>query len=100
MALYEDSGVTEEQLKQAAISVNKHLQGKCKFCPRGFERGEKIVFCTMKNIQMKWIEADIEKSEPEGFGEQHVIDIINAHLSCAITNTHQLRGVTIPRKLV
>jgi len=100
MALYDQSGVTEDLLNQVAITVNTHLKGRCKFCPRGFERGEKIVFATMKNVQMKWIEADIEKAEEAGFGEHHVVEVINAHLPCAITNAHQLRGATAPKGLV
>jgi hypothetical protein len=100
MAMYENSGVTEETITQVAIEVRGHLAGKCKFCPRGFEAGEKIVFGTIKNIQMSWMEADIETATPEGVGEQHIVDIINAHLPCAIKNAHKLRSVTTPRKIV
>lgn len=100
MALYEqENNVTEEQLKQVAIAVTVHLKSKCKFCPRGFEPGEHIVFGTMKNIQMQWLEADVETSEPAGFGESHVIDIINAHLPCAISNVRKFRSVTIPKSI-
>src|SRR5210317_1020558 len=94
-----NSGVSHNQIRGAAISVNQHLKGKCKFCPRGFERGEKIVFATMKNVQMRFLEADVEKGEPAGFGEQHVLDVINAHLSCAIDNSAALRSVVVPKKL-
>ena len=97
MALYNDSGVTEDLIKQVAITVEKGLKAKCRFCPRSFERGEKIVFGMIKNIQMKWIEEDIEKAEPAGFGEQHSIELINAHLPCAITNADKFRSVTNPR---
>jgi len=99
MTLFQHSGVTEELLRQAAVRVTQHLKGKCKFCPRGFETGEQIVFGTIKNIQMRWIDEDIEKAEPAGFGEQHVVDIVNAHLPCAITNMNKFRSVTTPRKL-
>ena len=100
MTLYDKgSGVTEEQIDRASIRVSSHLKGKCKFCPRGFESGERIVFGTMKNIQMRWMEANIETAEEAGFGEQHLVDIINAHVKCAISNAHQLRSVTTPRKL-
>ena len=96
---HENSNVTEDQIKAVAMDVRGHLAGRCKFCPRGFETGEKIVFGTMKIIQKSWIEADVETATPAGVGEQHVINIINAHLTCAIANAHQLRGVTIPKKL-
>ncbi|MHA2068594.1 MAG: hypothetical protein ACXABY_29885 [Candidatus Thorarchaeota archaeon] len=92
-------GVTEDQIKAVAIDVRQHLKGTCKFCPRGFETGEKIVFGTMKTLQMAWIEEDIETATPAGFGEQHIVNIINAHLECAITNAAQFRSVTVPRKL-
>jgi len=97
MALYNNSGVSTELIKQVAIPVSKHLKGKCRFCPRAFERGEKIVFGMIKNIQMKWLEEDIEQAEPAGFGEQHSIELINAHLSCAIANADKFRSVTDPR---
>jgi hypothetical protein len=99
MALYEENGVSEEQLKGVAFTVTTNLKGKCKFCPRGFEPGEQMVFGTIKNIQMQWLEADVETSEPAGFGEAHVVDIINAHLPCAITNSSKFRSVTAPRNL-
>ncbi len=92
--------VTEEQLKEVAIDVKKHLKGRCKFCPRGFEAGEKIVFGTVKIIQMSWLEADVESATPAGVGEQHIVNIINAHLVCAITNIAKFRSVTVPRKLI
>lgn len=100
MALYQNSGVTEDQIRQVAIKVTKHLKGKCKFCPRSFEKGERIVFGTVKNIQMKFMEADVESGEPAGFGEQHLVDIICSHLPCAISNMHKLRSVASPRKLI
>ena len=99
MALYSESGVSEDQLKQYAITVDKYLKGRCKFCPRGFERGEKIVFGTMKNIQMAWVDADVEEAEPAGFGERHLVEVINAHLECAINNSSTFRSVSNPRKL-
>lgn len=91
--------VTEDQLKSIAIDVRQHLKGKCKFCPRGFEKGEKIVFGTVKTMQMAWLEEDVETATPAGFGEQHCINIVNAHLECAISNITQFRDVTVPRKL-
>lgn len=100
MALQENSGVSEEQIKDVAISVNKHLEGRCKFCPRGFETGEQVVFGSIKTIQMAMLEANVETAEPAGVGERHVIDIINAHLQCAIDNSHKLRSVLVPRKIV
>lgn len=100
MALYEENNVTDDQLNAVAIDVRKPLSGKCKFCPRGFEPGEKIVFVTMKSIQMKWMDEDIEHAEPAGFGEQHLIDVINAHLECARTFSSQLRGVVAPKNLI
>ncbi len=99
MALYNDGSVTEESITSVAFEVRTHLKGKCKFCPRGFEPGEKIVFGTIKNIQMAWVEEDVETATPAGFGEQHVVDIINAHLPCALTNASKFRSVTSPRNL-
>ena len=100
MALYDQSGVTEDLISQVAIKVTKHLKGRCKFCPRGFETGEKIVFGSIKTIQMKWLEADVETAEPAGFGEQHAVELINAHLECALVNKEKFRSVSAPRKLV
>jgi len=101
MALYdENNGVTDDIIKDGAIDLNKSLEGRCRFCARGFERGEQIVFGMIKTIQMKWLEADIEKAEPAGFGEEHGLILINAHLDCALTNRDQFRSITKPRKLV
>jgi hypothetical protein len=100
MALYEENNVTDEQLNAVAMHINKYLKGRCKFCPRGFEGGEQIVFVSMKSVQMKWVEESVEHAEPAGFGEQHLIDIVNAHLPCAIANKSKLRGVIAPRKLI
>ena len=99
MAIQENNNVTEDQLKAVAITVPKHLPAKCKFCPRSFETGEQIVFGTMKNIQMAFLPADVEKAEPAGLGEQHIIDIINAHLACALNNIGKFRDVTVPGNL-
>ncbi len=96
--LYESNTVTEELLNQAAVEVTKHLPGRCKFCPRSFEKGEHIVFGTIKSIQMKFLEADIEKAEPAGLGEEHVVQLENAHIECALANKEKFRSVSSLRK--
>ena len=100
MALYEDGSVTEDLIHDGAITLTKSLKGRCKFCPRAFERGEQIVFGMVKQVQMKWLEADIEKAEPAGFGEEHGLILINAHKECAITNRLQFRSISKPAKLI
>lgn len=95
--LHHNTEFNDDLIREHAITANKRLKGKCRFCPRGFESGEKIVFITVKNIQMKWLEEDIEKAEPAGFGEQHLIEITNAHLSCAIDNADKIRSVVSRR---
>jgi hypothetical protein len=96
MAHQQNSGITEEFLKHHAFSVNTDLKGKCKWCPRGFERGEKIIFLSIKNIQMEWLEEDIEAAEPAGFGERHHVKIVNAHLPCAVQHLNIIRSVVNP----
>jgi len=97
--LYKNSGVSEELINEASVEVTKHLPGRCKFCPRSFESGERIVFGMLKNVQMAYVEADIEKAEPGGLGESHNIQLINAHVPCAIKHKDQFRSVNTPRKL-
>jgi len=98
MSLYENSGVNDQMLKEFSVSVSKPLKGRCRFCGRGFETGERIVFGTVKNVQMKFMEADVEAGEPAGFGEQHILEMINAHLPCAKDNSNKFRSVINPRK--
>lgn len=94
--LFNANSVTEALIDEVAINVTKHLPAKCKFCPRSFEAGDVIVFGMLKDIQMRWLEADIEKAEPAGMGEEHSINLINAHRDCAVTNRSQFRSVAAP----
>jgi|SRR6516225_12116503 hypothetical protein len=85
-----------ETIAENAILVPKALPGRCAFCPRKFETGERIVFFTRKKRQMRVMNNEEGISEVV---EHHTIQIENGHLDCVTQNKDSIRAI-VPKQAI
>lgn len=88
--------INAETLAENAILVPKPLPGRCAFCPRKFETGERMVFFTRKKRQMRVANNEEGVSE---LLEHHTIQIENGHLDCVMNNKDSIRAI-VPKETI